>query len=80
MKPTVPESAIGNPITAAVPIAANMGTLHQSMKGTVRNAPPIAANAEAALTTKPNTDMPANPGASRVGVGLRSMRRLVAAM
>src|SRR2546427_5739377 len=80
MNPIVPESAIGKPITAAVPIAWSIGTLHQSMKGTVMNAPPIAANAESALTRKPKTNIPAKPGGAREGLGLRSSRRWVAAM
>src|SRR5437773_3505942 len=80
MNPIVPESAIGNPITAAVPIAWSIGTLHQSMKGTVMNAPPIAANAESALTRKPKTNIPARPGGAREGLGLRLSRRFVAAM
>src|SRR5205823_13406460 len=78
--PIVPESAIGKPITAAVPIAWSIGTLHQSMKGTVMNAPPIAANAENALTRNPKADIPAKPGGAREGLGLRLSRRFVAAM
>src|SRR5262249_29241 len=79
MKPMVPDRAIGKPIAAAVPIAVSNGTLHQSMKGTVRNAPPTAANADSALIVNPASDIPASPGGRREGFGLRSRRMLVPA-
>ena len=77
--PAVPENAIGKPIADAVPIAWSIGTLHQSMKGMVMNAPPTAAKAENALTRIPATDMPANPGGWRDARGLVPSSMFVAA-
>ncbi len=75
----MPAAAIGKPIAAAVPIAASIGTLHQTMNGTVRNAPPTAAKAERPLIPAPTAKRPAAPGSVRDGFGLRSRKMLSAA-
>src|SRR5262245_33592165 len=77
--PIVPATAIGKPMAAAVPMAWMTGTLHQTMNGTDRNAPPTAANADAALITVPAVKSPNAPGSERVGTGLRSSSRFTAA-
>src|SRR5215510_14826422 len=77
--PIVPATAIGKPMAAAVPMAWMTGTLHQTMNGTDRNAPPTAANADAALITVPAVKSPNAPGSERVGTGLRSSSMFTAA-
>lgn len=62
-----------------MPIAESIGTLHQTMNGTVMKAPPTAANAEMPLIPAPTAESPSGPGSPRVGFGLRSNSRLSAA-
>jgi hypothetical protein len=56
-----------------------IGTLQAVMNGTVRKAPPAPTMLEMRPMPPPTMVRPTLPGSSRVGLGLRSMRMLVAA-
>jgi hypothetical protein len=57
-------------MAAEVPMACRIPTLHQSMKGTDSEPPPIATSAEIAPMKSPAALVPARPGNSRAGFGL----------
>ena len=53
-----------------MPIAFCILTLHQVMKGTDSEPPPIATSAETPPMPRPAALMPSAPGSSREGLGL----------